>query len=290
MNNKTVSLVLLLLLVATVIGAVVINQRSEVVATVNGEKITKNDLYEAFVANGGGTVLDQLISERVVAQAAAKSGIKVTDAEVQQEIDQLIEKSYYGMKEYFDQALTQYGITEETLKENIRNELLLSAIVRSKIEVTEAEVEEYFKENQAEFNIPEKVDVRHILVETEEEANEMLASLKAGEDFAELAKEHSQDTGSASKGGALGLAVRGQFVKEFEDVAFALPVGEYSEPVKSEHGYHVIEVLERQEAQEVEFSAVKEQVEEALMEKKVSESMQEEYSKLYEAAKVEKKL
>ncbi|MGI6659473.1 MAG: peptidylprolyl isomerase [Dethiobacteraceae bacterium] len=290
MNYKTVSLVLVVLLLATVVGAVVVNQRSEVVATVNGEKITKQELYDAFVANGGASILEQLISERLIAQEAAKLGIEVTDAEVQQEIDRLIEENYYGMKEYYEQALAQYGITEELLKDNIRTDLQLSAIVRSKIEVSEAEVEEYFRENQDDFNIPEEIDVRHILVETEEEAEEVLALLRAGEDFAELAKEHSQDPGSADKGGALGFNGRGSFVKEFEDAAFALPVGEYSEPVKTEHGYHIIEVLERKEAKEVEFADVKEQVKEALIEEKVRERLQEEYNQLYDAAKIEKKL
>ncbi|HAA38309.1 MAG TPA: foldase [Firmicutes bacterium] len=290
MNYKTVSLVLVVLLLATVVGAVVVNQRSEVVATVNGEKITKQELYDAFVANGGASILEQLISERLIAQEAAKLGIEVTDAEVQQEIDRLIEENYYGMKEYYEQALAQYGITEELLKDNIRTDLQLSAIVRSKIEVSEAEVEEYFRENQDDFNIPEEIDVRHILVETEEEAGEVLALLRAGEDFAELAKEHSQDPGSADKGGALGFNGRGSFVKEFEDAAFALPVGEYSEPVKTEHGYHIIEVLERKEAKEVEFADVKEQVKEALIEEKVRERLQEEYNQLYDAAKIEKKL
>ena len=74
------------------VGAVVVNQRSEVVATVNGEKITKQELYDAFVANGGASILEQLISERLIAQEAAKLGIEVTDAEVQQEIDRLIEE------------------------------------------------------------------------------------------------------------------------------------------------------------------------------------------------------
>ena len=234
------------------------------------------------------SILEQLISERLIAQEAAKLGIEVTDEEVQQEIDRLIEENYYGMKEYYEQALAQYGITEELLKDNIRTDLQLSAIVRSKIEDSEAEVEEYFRENQDDFNIPEEIDVRHILVETEKEAEEVLALLRAGEDFAELAKEHSQDPGSADKGGALGFNGRGSFVKEFEDAAFALPVGEYSEPVKTEHGYHIIEVLERKEAKEVEFADVKEQVKEALIEEKVRERLQEEYNQLYDAAKIEK--
>ena len=290
MQNKTLSIVLALLLVITVAAAVVVNQRGEVVAIVNGEKITKDQLYEAFLANGGSTVLEQLVSDRIIKQEAAKLGVKVTDEEVETQIEKLIAENYYGIEEYYQQALAQYGISEEALKDSIRTELLLTGIVRSKIEVTDKEVEEYFRENQEDFNIPEKIDVRHILVESEEEANEILELLNKGEDFAELAKERSLDPGSASEGGALGFVGRGHFVQEFEDAAFALAVGKYSEPVKTQHGYHIIEVLDRQEARKVEFSEVAEEVEQALIEKKVNEKIEEEYNALREAADVETRL
>ncbi|NLZ38806.1 MAG: foldase [Firmicutes bacterium] len=290
MQNKTILVILAVLLVITAAAAIVINQRSEVVAIVNGEKITKDQLYEAFLANGGNTVLEQLISDRIIQQEAAKLGLKVTNTEVEAEIEKLIQENYYGNEEYYQQVLTQYGITEDALKNSIRTELLLTAIVRNKIEVTDQEVEDYFRENQEDFNIPEKINVRHILVESEEEAKEILTLLNEGEDFAELAKEHSLDPGSAAEGGALGFVGRGQFVQEFEDAAFALEVGQYSKPVKSEYGYHIIEVLERQEAREVEFSEVAEDVKKTLIEEKVKEKIVEEYNALREAAEVETRL
>jgi foldase protein PrsA len=92
----------------------------------------------------------------------------------------------------------------------------------------------------------EQVHARHILVETEEEGDAVLAKLEEGEDFVNLAAEYSVDTGSQDDGGDLGWFPRGVMVAEFEEVAFDLEIGETSELIKTEFGYHVIEVLERE--------------------------------------------
>lgn len=116
------------------------------------------------------------------------------------------------------------------------------------------EIREYFRDiltankviEAVTKDIAEKQEVvwaRHILVGTEAEAQTILQKLKDGEDFAKLASEMSTDTGSAASGGDLGWFIKGQMVKEFEDAAFSLKIGEISEPVKSEHGYHIIQVL-----------------------------------------------
>lgn len=93
----------------------------------------------------------------------------------------------------------------------------------------------------------EQVRARHILVETEEEANEVIERLEAGEDFADLAAELSLDTASAVDGGDLGFTPPGRFVDAFDEAVFSLPVGEISEPIQTQFGWHVIEVLEREE-------------------------------------------
>lgn len=93
----------------------------------------------------------------------------------------------------------------------------------------------------------EQANARHILVETEDEAKDVIARLKAGEDFAALAEELSQDTGSAANGGELGFAPQGRFVEPFDEAVFSLPIGEISDPVETQFGWHVIEVLAREE-------------------------------------------
>jgi parvulin-like peptidyl-prolyl isomerase len=92
----------------------------------------------------------------------------------------------------------------------------------------------------------EHAHARHILVETEEEANEVIARLEAGEDFAEVAQEVSTDPGSGADGGDLGFSPPGRFVPSVDEAIFALPIGQVSEPVESQFGWHVVEVLERE--------------------------------------------
>jgi parvulin-like peptidyl-prolyl isomerase len=95
--------------------------------------------------------------------------------------------------------------------------------------------------------VAEQARARHILVETEDEAKQVIERLKKGEDFATLAMELSKDTGSGAEGGDLGFASRGRFVKPVDDAIFTLPIGQISDPIQTDFGWHVIEVLEREE-------------------------------------------
>jgi parvulin-like peptidyl-prolyl isomerase len=127
----------------------------------------------------------------------------------------------------------QVGINEAQYRDIVR-----AVLLREK--VREAVVDEVPR-------VAEQTHARHILVETEEEANEVIARLEAGEDFAELAAEVSQDPGSGAAGGDLGFVPRGRFVPEFDEVVFSAPVGQVSDPVQTQFGWHIIEVLEREE-------------------------------------------
>ncbi|MBN1992528.1 MAG: peptidyl-prolyl cis-trans isomerase [Anaerolineae bacterium] len=94
--------------------------------------------------------------------------------------------------------------------------------------------------------LAEQAHARHILVETEEEAQAVINRLQAGEDFADLAGELSQDPGSAMSGGDLGFVPRGRFVSPIDEAIFTLPIGEISEPIETQFGWHVLEVLARE--------------------------------------------
>jgi parvulin-like peptidyl-prolyl isomerase len=137
--------------------------------------------------------------------------------------------------EYEDmlKSFATYNISEKTLRSVYEAQLLRTKVMDVVTKDTP--------------HTEEQVWARHILVETEDEAKTIEARLKKGEDFAELAKELSKDTGSGANGGDLGWFGRGAMVPEFEKVAFALEVGEISEPIQSQFGYHIIQALGHQE-------------------------------------------
>ena len=114
------------------------------------------------------------------------------------------------------------------------------AALEAAVTVTEDDLQGFYAGNKDRFIAPERRQARHILLKTEQEANAALARLKAGEDFATLAKSLSQDTGSAEAGGDLGLSERGAFVKPFADAVFTMAQGETRGPVKTDFGFHVI--------------------------------------------------
>lgn len=243
---------------------------SETVATVDGKKITKDDLYEVLVQASGPDAVDALIDEKIVALEVEKADIEISDEEIQKELDDFKENA--GGDEAFEAALEQSGISEKDFEEDIILYLSIRKLMEPLVEITDEDVKAYFEENKETFDTPEQVNARHILVKEEKLANDLHKQLKDGADFAELAKEHSTD-GSAAMGGDLGFFPRGEMVPEFEDKAFSMEVGEISEPVKSDFGFHIVEVLEKEDAKEASFDEHKEEIKEKMLEEK----MQTEY-------------
>lgn len=138
----------------------------------------------------------------------------------------------------------------------------LDQINRPSDMVLEQRARDVYRAETKRFAINEEVKASHILIlstteNAEAKAAEVLEELKAGKNFEELAKAHSQDPGSGAKGGDLGFFGRGRMVKEFEDIAFQLKVGELSGVVKSQFGYHIIKVTERKEPGKQPFEEVR---------------------------------
>ena len=144
-------------------------------------------------------------------------------------------------------------------KQTVREEFEIQAVQRliaGTIEHSEEELIAFFEERRSEYDIPEQVRAAHILVATEELAQQLLDELASGADFAALAQEHSTDTGSGARGGDVGWFQRGRMVVPFEEAAFTTPVGERSEIVQTEYGYHIIWVTDRQSKDMPEYEEV----------------------------------
>lgn len=276
-NKRTWKFVLLSLSLVLVISITGCTSKGndEIVAKVNDQVITKEELYNSLVKENGLQVLETLITEKIIDVEAKKQNITVSEEEIEAEINELMES--YGGEELFKQALEYYGYTMDDIKKNVTVNTKIKKLVEPSITITEEEMKEYFEKNKDSFDQEEQVKARHILVDTEEEAKEIKGKIDAGEDFAELAKEYSKDEGSKAAGGSLGYFGRGRMVASFEEAAFSLEIGEVSEPVKSDFGYHIIKVEDKKEAKEANYEESKEKIKDIILEDKLPEAYQNWY-------------
>ena len=246
--------------------------KGKAVATIDGEEITKDDLYENLVNQYGAAALSTMISDKIVDMEAKKEEIKITDKEIDKEIKTLIES--YGDEETFEQQLAASGTTKSTLEKDIVKYLQTVKLLEPRIEITDEEISTYFKENKNSFAQEEQVEASHILVESKAEAEDIAKKLADGEKFADLAKEYSTDTASAENGGELGFFSKGEMAEEFEKAAFSLDKGKISDPVKSSFGYHIIKVTDKKTAKKANLKDSKTEIVSTLK----NEKLQTEYT------------
>jgi peptidyl-prolyl cis-trans isomerase C len=145
----------------------------------------------------------------------------------------------------------------------IRRKLLMELLLMAegKAAVTDQAMQKVYNEAVQQMAKEAEVRARHILVPTEAEAQKILAEVKKGTDFAELAKQRSKDPGAAAEGGDLGYFTKEQMVPEFSETAFKMDKGQVSDPVKTQFGWHIIKVEDKRTKPVPEFAKVKEQVE-----------------------------
>lgn len=237
--------------------------RQQVVVTINGENITRDELYEAMYEQVGEDTLEDLIMMRLIMQEGERLGLSVTEADIDEEIDSIVDLHFGGQKEQLLMAMEYYGMDMDGFRKNLKVGMMEEKIARSRLDFTDEEVREFFDENREHFNLLDEIELRHIMLDTEEEALAIIALLEAGEDFAELASEHSVDIMTGEQGGDLGVIRRGEMFYGFEDDAFDLEPGQISAPLSSYYGYHVVELLGKTAGREVSFEEVREEVEES---------------------------
>ncbi|NLJ72977.1 MAG: hypothetical protein GX333_08205 [Syntrophomonadaceae bacterium] len=261
---KRIGILLLLICGLFLIGCGDNNKNEKVIATVNGSEITQGEFNEYFammknayelhsghiindkedkelIAELKDEAFEEVILQTIIMQEAEKKKIGIPDSEVEEELQMY--KTING-EDGFKDYLKELGITEEQLKKYIKQDKVdtaLRELITADIEISQEEIKEYYENNPDAYNEPAGIEIAHILVETEAEAADIIAELKEGADFAELAANYSSCP-SKAEGGDLGIVNEtSSLVPEFKDAALRLESNEITKtPVKSEFGYHVI--------------------------------------------------
>lgn len=234
-----------------VVSACNVNKtENDIIASTSAGDITKDELYDEMKDSIGIKVLENLILKKSI-----ETEFTIEESELEDELKK--QKASYG--DDFPLYLEQNDMTEEIFKKQIEFSMLQSKLVDSLDDSTEEEI-------KAEYDkMAKEIHAQHILVEDKETAEEVIDKLEKGGDFAELAKEYSTEKKAETSGGDLGWFGVGQMVKPFEEAVYNLPENEISEPVKSNSGYHVIEVLETREVElDKSFEELKPIIEETL--------------------------
>lgn len=246
-----------------------ISTDKNVVAMVNGQKITKQELYNLLTATYGEDALDVLIRRTLIYQTAEKEGITATSAEVESELKKLINTEVEGLmrayrikdKADLDKELAKVDSNLAQLEEKLSKkmgkqaeiELLAKKVMEKTITITEEELQKTYDQVYGE-----KIEASQIVFKTRREAEEALKKLKSGADFVTLAKNESIDRASAVRGGKMqpfspkdGIGAQVAHLK----------VGELSDIVKTDYGYHIIKITDKKAASNKGFKTVRGELE-----------------------------
>jgi foldase protein PrsA len=270
---------------------------SDAVAVVDGTEIARSD-YEALITQAKKSYKNQkrefpaagsqefqtlrnqavqfLVQREQFEQEADDMDVDVTDKQIDARLEQIMKQYFGGDKKKYEKQLKEQGLTEKQVRNDIRAQIVSEKIfeqVTKDVKVTDADIASYYEKNKQQYSQPESRDVRHILVKTKKQADDLYAQLQNGGDFAALAKKFSEDTGSKANGGKLTIS-KGQTVAPFDQTAFLLKKNEISKPVKTEFGYHIIQPLsDVKDAKVTPLKDVKESIRQQLQQTKKNEAM-----------------
>lgn len=242
-------------------------------------------------------VIDQLVAMKIVVQEARKRNLMATDKEVDEQLTGIRQR--FPSENDFNSALARNGFTATTLRDAIRVNLtqkrLADAVAQG--EVSEDEMRAQFDKNRAQYDKPAQIKVSHILFKISDASQEAVAQAKAkivqsklaeGAKFEDLAKQYSDDPGSAQRGGDLGFVTKGSLVKEFEDAAWSLKPGDTSGLVRTQYGLHIIRVFEVKDAQKADFDKAKAEIRDQLLQTKREKAFEGWLDQQRKVAKIER--
>lgn len=293
-------------------------QAGNYVAIVNGEKIPqerldqKLNLIKQRAASAGQQldeqrlasikedIVNNIVEKELLYQKSQALGITVAADEIDSQMQQF--KEQFPGEAQYQQQLSQFGYTEALLRSEIEKNMairqLIDQEIAANVSITDEELKAYYEENPDQFETPEQVKARHILIKTDEDADEaekqaamekiqeIEKRLEGGEKFSEVAKEESECP-SSKRGGDLGYFSKGQMVQPFEEAAFALAVGDVSDIVETRFGYHLIKVEEKKPASQQTLDEVKDNLKEQLEQQKIKAKLPEYVENLKEKGEIE---
>lgn len=290
----------------------------DVVATVNGVELLKSDLEKIYSMISAQTkmsgdaksdkevvdvALGELLNMEVLKQESANRNIVPSSEDIESEMKTI--RANFPDDAAFEATLKGRGLTMEGVKKSITEQLsvqkMLEKEVQSKISISAEEIKKFYSENPDYFKTKDSVRASHILIKTEENADEktvvearkkidaILTELKKGGDFAKIAQEKSEGP-SGPKGGDLGYFGKGQMVPSFEEAVYKLQVGELSDVVKTQFGFHIIKLVDIKKAGTTPLSEVEESIKMFISRQKGEEVFKKFVAKLRSSASIEKKI
>lgn len=218
------------------------------------------------------SIVNYLVQNEIIKQRAADMNVSVTQKQLDERIKQIINSPQVGSRKKLDALLKKMGVTLDQLKTQLQAQMLQDA-VRAKVsadaKVTDEQIKAYFNDpaNKTQFVVPDSVNARHVLVNTKAEAEKvqrLLAADNSDANWLKVAKQYSTDPGTKDKGGDLGNFGQGRMVPEFDKAAFSLKPGTVSAPVKTQYGWHVIEVTKKTPGSTKTFDEAKPMIEQTL--------------------------
>jgi foldase protein PrsA len=258
-----------------------------IVATVNGRAITYQRFIEVLVSRQGMAVLQELIDEKLLQQAARRFGINVTDQDIEAEVNRL--RLQYPSEQAFQDSLRRSGQTLEQLRERLRMPALMRKISRAEAssQIGEKSARDYYEKHKSEFISPEKVRLRDLLLDTRENATELHKVLKSGGDFAGLARAFSLDPATKPAGGYMGILPVDSLAPHLARVVKDLKPGEISPVIEAPDGWYILKLEQRIPARQQSFEEVREQIIAKLVEERAQALQSDLLQRLRRDAKIE---